>query len=310
MRLACGDEMCGQEQEFHKWAPTIFKLACETFCLDVDDMSRESMNLKIETRNTIDTIRLSTASDDDKSETLDKLLSKYHNKKVKVCQVKRKPVCLHGNGNDSDRSTILLEIVAIGVVYEPGDHVGIFPKNREELVSGILARTTGTENPDEILQLQVLNEKHTPNGIYRSWENHEKMPPCSLRTLLTRFLDITTAPSRQLLTFLASSCEDEKEKEILNKLAKESSLYEDWKHSKLPHLLEVFEQFPSCKPPASLLISQLSPLQPRFYSISSSLKKHLNEIHLTVAVVNYKNEGNKDCPRKKWVDFNFLFLRR
>lgn len=29
------------------------------------------------------------------------------------------------------------------------------------------------------------------------------------------------------------------------------------------------------------------PLQPRFYSISSSLKKHNNEIHLTVAIVKY-----------------------
>jgi nitric-oxide synthase len=159
-------------------------------------------------------------------------------------------------------------------------------------VSDILKKLSGAENPDEILQLQVLNEKHTPNGIYRSWESHEKIPPCSLRNLLTRFLDITTAPSRQLLLFLASCCEDEKEKASLNKLATESALYEDWKHSKLPHLLEVFEEFPSCKPPASLLISQLTPLQPRFYSISSSQKKYLNEIHLTVAVVNYKNEGN------------------
>jgi nitric-oxide synthase len=161
-------------------------------------------------------------------------------------------------------------------------------------VSEILKKLSGAENPDEILQLQVLNEKHTPNGIYRSWESHEKIPPCSLRNLLTRFLDITAAPSRQLLLFLASCCEDEKEKASLNKLATESALYEDWKHSKLPHLLEVFEEFPSCKPPASLLISQLTPLQPRFYSISSSQKKflNLNEIHLTVAVANYKNEGN------------------
>jgi len=48
--------------------------------------------------------------------------------------------------------------------YEPGDHVGVCPMNRTELVDGILEKLTGVTNPDEILQLQVLNEKHTSNG--------------------------------------------------------------------------------------------------------------------------------------------------
>lgn len=73
----------------------------------------------------------------------------------------------------------------------------------------------------------------------------------------------------------------------------EASAYEDWRHWKLPHLLEVLEEFPSCKPPASLLIAHLVPLQPRFYSISSSSQKYKNEMHLTVAVVKYKAEDGE-----------------
>jgi nitric-oxide synthase len=114
MKLSCGDEMCGQEQEFHKWAPTIFKIACDTFCLDVDDMNNKSICLKSELL-TIETIRLSPATEADKNETLDKLLSKYHSKKVKICQVKQRPMCLHGNGKNSDRATVLVEIIATGV---------------------------------------------------------------------------------------------------------------------------------------------------------------------------------------------------
>lgn len=44
------------------------------------------------------------------------------------------------------------------------------------------------------------------------------------------------------------------------------------------------------KPFAPLLILHLTPLQPRFYSISSSPLVHKGEMHLTVAVVQYKTE--------------------
>lgn len=158
-------------------------------------------------------------------------------------------------------------------------------------MDGIIGRLTGIDNPEEIVQLQVLKEKQTSNGVFSTWENHEKMPVCSLRTLLTRFLDITTVPSRQLLTFLSTWCEQENDKERLNTLINDSSAYEDWRHCKLPHLLEVFEEFPSCKPPASLIVAQLMPLQPRFYSISSSPRKYPEQIHLTVAILRYTNDG-------------------
>lgn len=114
---------------------------------------------------------------------------------------------------------------------------------------------------------------------------------CSLRTLITRFLDITSSPSRQFLSFLASYCEDSSEKERMKVLATESAAYEDWRHSKFPHLLEVFDEFKSCRPPAALFVAHSSTLQPRFYSISSSQRKYSNEVHLTVAVVKYKTNG-------------------
>lgn len=114
---------------------------------------------------------------------------------------------------------------------------------------------------------------------------------CSLRTLLARFLDITSPPSRQFLTFLSTYCEDPNDTERMKILVKNSTAYEDWRHHKLPHLFEVFSEFNSCKPPAALFVAHLMALQPRFYSISSSQKKYPNEVHLTVAVVKYKTNG-------------------
>lgn len=71
----------------------------------------------------------------------------------------------------------------------------------------------------------------------------------------------------------------------------DARLYEDWKWFRCPTLLEVLEEFPSVALPASLLLTQLPLLQPRYYSISSAPGLSPGEIHLTVAVVTYHSEG-------------------
>lgn len=117
-------------------------------------------------------------------------------------------------------------------------------------------------------------------------------------------MDITSPPSRQFLTFLSGYCDDEGERERMEILATESAAYEDWRHNKLPHLLEVFDEFPSCHPPAALFVAHLTTLQPRFYSISSSQKKIPNEVHLTVAIVKYKTNGeflSRKVQDEKWL---------
>lgn len=190
--------------------------------------------------------------------------------------------------------------------YEPGDHVGIFPANDARIVDGIMAKLTGiAEGVDEVLQLQVLKETHTTNGVAKSWEPHERMPCGTVRTILKRFMDLTTPPSRQLLTVLAGCCESPADVAGLQRLANETSAYEDWKHFRMPHLLEVLDEFPSCRPAAALLLVNLMPLQPRFYSISSSLRRTPDEIHLTVAVVKYQTEDNEG-PMHYGVCSNYL----
>lgn len=66
--------------------------------------------------------------------------------------------------------------------------------------------------------------------------------------------------------------------------------YEKWRQ-KGNNLVDVLEEFPALRPNASLLITQLPKLQPRFYSISSSPKIVADDIHITLGVVEYKPEG-------------------
>lgn len=141
------------------------QVACETFCLDTDE-SFSSVTLQSESL-TIDTVRLVPVNE---TISLDIQLGKYHNKNVVVGKSKFKPKNLHRQLDSAatvSRSTILVEIsVNDDVQYEPGDHVGIFPANRKEIVDGILQRVNGVENFDEVLQLQLLKENHSTNGMF------------------------------------------------------------------------------------------------------------------------------------------------
>jgi sulfite reductase alpha subunit-like flavoprotein len=58
---------------------------------------------------------------------------------------------------------MLLELAA-DLPYTPGDHVGVFACNRQELVDGILSRLQTTTDPDQPVELQMQKENHTSNG--------------------------------------------------------------------------------------------------------------------------------------------------
>ncbi|XP_067008227.1 nitric oxide synthase, salivary gland [Anabrus simplex] len=304
LKMCPGDEMCGQEQAFRKWAPEVFGVACETFCLDDDETFLEAtMALQGPTLSASTVRFVETKEEKLAPESLDLAegLSKCHGKKVSDCHLARK-VNLHGD--DASRATMLLQIASENA-YQPGDHVGVFPCNRPEIVEGILKRLQSIDDPDKPVELQIQKENHTANGVVKTWVPHERLPSCSLRTLLTRFLDITTPPTPDLLQHLASIATNPEEQEKLSQLATEPTAYEDWRHWRFPHLLEVLEEFPSVCPSAPLLVAQLPLLQPRFYSISSSPSVYAKEIHITVAVVVYKTQDGEG-PLHYGVCSNYL----
>lgn len=64
------------------------------------------------------------------------------------------------------RQTILLEIDSLGepqLTYLPGDHVAIYPGNRECIVEAILKRVTDI-SPDDIVTMETVKEKATAFG--------------------------------------------------------------------------------------------------------------------------------------------------
>ncbi|XP_041976849.1 nitric oxide synthase-like isoform X1 [Aricia agestis] len=286
--VSCGDEMCGLEQQFRTWASDIFHVACETFCLDENDMIKDAKKEFSKIPLTEETVRFGRP---DNVPTIKTALENAFKKQLISCTVKE-----NKNLGDvtADRTTVFLDLEAnVKLKYEPGDHVGVMACNRKEIVDEVLNRLKGIDNYDKPLQLQLMKETLTPTGAIKTWEKHERIPAVTVRDIFTRFLDITTPPSTKLLKYLATACTDQNEAEYLRILIEDSTKYDDWRHHYYPHLAEVLAAVPTCRPHAALLAALLPPLQPRFYSISSTPLVDPTRIHVTVAVVVYKTQNGE-----------------
>ena len=85
----------------------------------------------------------------------------------------------------------------------------------------------------------------------------------TLREILTRYLDITTPPSPQLLGILATQAKQQDDRIDIESLAKGEEEYEEWKYNFYPNLVEVIDWFCSLhgQVDPSMLLSQLPVLQ-------------------------------------------------
>uniref|UniRef100_A0A8C2U8G3 Nitric oxide synthase n=1 Tax=Coturnix japonica TaxID=93934 RepID=A0A8C2U8G3_COTJA len=192
----------------------------------------------------------------------------------------------------SSRVTILVKLSCETnqeVRYLPGEHIGIFPGNQPELVHGLIARVKDAPPADQIIRLETCTE-----GGY--WTSEKKIPACTLSQALTYLLDITTPPSQQLLKKLSQLVTAEADKQRLECYIMDPSIteeYNKWKFYNSLNILEVLEEFPSAEVSTAFLLTQLPLLKPRYYSVSSSCDMTPGEIHLTVAVVNYRTRDGQ-----------------
>ncbi|KAK3084578.1 hypothetical protein FSP39_015724 [Pinctada imbricata] len=247
-KMAEGDELCGQEESFREWAQEVFKAACETFCVGDDNSIKEATGAlsKTDFSWTPGKFRL-TPANVGAEPLLEQALSKVHNKSVLPCRLLER---IQLQSKESNRQTILVKLDTDGaseLTYNPGDHVAVFPANSSRIVDGIIARLHNAPSNDQIIKVEFMQEKTTPLGTMKSWEQFDKLPVCTLKTAFTRFLDITTPPSINMLKLLASQATREVDKTRIENLANDIHEYEDWKHDKNPNILEVLEEFPSLK---------------------------------------------------------------
>lgn len=161
------------------------------------------------------------------------------------------------------------------VTYRAGDHLGVIPHNSPELV-GRVAALFGFEK-DAFIRIHARSDRRTflPVG--------ERI---SVHTLLSDYAELQDVASRAHIRMLATHTECPFTKTSLERLAAENStVYRDEVLLKRKSVADLLEQFPACKLPLEIYLEMLSPLAPRYYSISSSPHNGAGCCSITVAAV-------------------------
>ncbi|WP_242110890.1 assimilatory sulfite reductase (NADPH) flavoprotein subunit [Luteimonas aquatica] len=153
---------------------------------------------------------------------------------------------------------IELSLEDSGLHYEPGDALGLWPRNPEPLVEAILST------------LKLDGEREVAQG--------ETALP--LREWLTARRELT----RLARPFLAAHAERAGDAELQAIVQPGHPLLADWLANR--QVIDLLQRHPADWS-ADALVAALRPLTPRLYSIASSRKAVGEEVHLTVAHVEY-----------------------
>ena len=166
-----------------------------------------------------------------------------------------------GRGSSKDVRHVELDVEDSGLVYQPGDSLGVMPTNPEQVVDALL----------DAIEIDG-NEVVSIDGDSRS-----------VRDILTSGREIT-ALSRPVLDVVADSHPE------LQRILADREQFAGYLATR--QLIDLIEEYP-LDWRAQQLVDSLRKLAPRSYSIASSQDAVPDEAHLAVAIVNYEAFGRE-----------------
>ncbi|HML06731.1 MAG TPA: sulfite reductase subunit alpha [Xanthobacteraceae bacterium] len=164
--------------------------------------------------------------------------------------------CLNKTGSEKETWHVDIDIEGAALDYNVGDSFGIFPRNDTDLVDAVIAAL------------------HVPPDF-----------PIAERTLREELIDaVSLSPAPDMLFQLISYLTGGERKQKARQLAAGEDPDGD---AGTLDVLAALRKFPGIRPDPEAFIEALDPLQPRVYSISSSLKSNPGRVSLTVDAVRY-----------------------
>lgn len=169
-------------------------------------------------------------------------------------------IVLTGRGSSKETRHVELSLADSGLTYQPGDALGIVPRNDPALVAALIEKLKLSTDAPVTVKQQTL----------------------PLHEALGRAFEITAATPRFLDHWASVTGASELER---LRSPEEGAARTAFLHNH--HVLDIVNRFPASGIEPATLLAGLRPLQPRLYSIASSLAAAPDEVHLTVGTVQY-----------------------
>ncbi|KAM6337556.1 NADPH-dependent diflavin oxidoreductase 1 isoform 2-T2 [Alca torda] len=189
-----------------------------------------------------------------------------------------------------DVRLIEFDVAASGITFNAGDVVMIQPQNC----------------PEDVQQFcQLLRLDPDKCFVLKPTEPDTSLPallpqPCTIRYLVTHYLDISCVPRRSFFELLSYFSTNELEREKLQEFSSAQGQEELYSYCNRPRrtTLEALWDFPhtTCAIPPDYLLDLIPRIRPRAFSIASSMLAHPDRIQILMAVVRYKTRLSK--PRR------------
>jgi sulfite reductase (NADPH) flavoprotein alpha-component len=177
-------------------------------------------------------------------------------------------VKLNAVGSEKETRHYEFSLAGSGLQYEVGDSMGIHAQNNPQLVEDLLAALhfSGEE--------QVKNKEGETFSIRDGFLKHYQI----------------TQPAKQFLEAMVERSPNSNElRDLMNPERKKELEQYLWGREVIDFLLDA----PSVSFSPEEFVSKLRKLQPRLYSIASSLKAYPEQVHFVVASVRYESHGRK-----------------
>ncbi|ULQ53824.1 assimilatory sulfite reductase (NADPH) flavoprotein subunit [Flavihumibacter fluvii] len=174
-------------------------------------------------------------------------------------------VQLNGRGSAKETYHVEISLENSGLNYLPGDTVGLWVENEPSLVEGLIAYKNWDPNT-------IIIHKDTPYTLFDFFRQKAELTTIS-GSFLTSYIAFINDPAdaHALINILG-------DKQELGAFVYGRDIW------------DVLQQFPAAITVEDLC-SILLPLQPRLYSIASSIQAHPEEVHITVARVKYQHKN-------------------